>query len=556
MADSPGVEPIPWRWGDPQFRYAARGRDRVMAYLTRRWGAPTPQRARVPGPLRLPASRLSELDFRSLTSMVSRGEVRHDDRSRLLGSVGASYLDLVRLRNLEVPDVADAVAEPSTIEEVEALVHWADRERVAIVPRSGGTSVVGGLDPLRNGHRAVVVVSDRRLSGPGEIRPEARLGSFGAGILGPVLEARLREFRLTLGHFPQSFERSALGGWVAARSFGQASTRYRTPADRLEGFTLVTPKETVRWTRTGQPHETPDPGTVVPGSEGTLGILTEATVTVEPLPKATIWSAALFPAWSPGVVAMRRLVSTPPVPAVLRLSDGDETDLVLAESSWEMGGRFEPLRRIVARLLRFRSEGPRSSCLMIASYEGSVEEAEAGRRAFQTVRRESAAGFLPASVARAWERSRFRTPYLRDDLIERGWFVETFETFVPWSILGKVDAAARAAVRTWAGQCGIRACVTAHLSHPEVGGTSLYFTVIAPLKPGEEEASWWSFKQLTAEAVVSAGGTVSHHHGIGRYHRTWASRSLALPWLEGLRTLKARWDPNGVMNPGKTLPEG
>lgn len=487
--------------------------------------------------------------------MIAEGEVRTDDRERLLASVGSSYLDLVRLRKAEVPALADAVVQPSSVGEMEALVQWADRGGIALVPRSGGTSVVGGLDPLLDGHRAVVVVSDRRLSGPGEVRPDQHLATFGAGILGPELEAELRRYGLTLGHFPQSFERSALGGWIAARSFGQASTRYQTPADRLEGFTIVTPRATVRWNRSQQPPEDPDPGEIVPGSEGTLGVLVEATVRVEPVPATTCWLAALFPAWASGVEAMRRLIAARPVPAVARLSDGDETDLTLAEGGWEAGGSREWLRRLAARALGFRSEGLRTACLLVASYEGSSSEAASGRRVLRSARRELGGTALPSRVGRAWERSRFRTPYLRDDLIERSWFVETFETFVPWSLLGKVDFAAREAVRDWANQRGVRAYVGAHLSHPETEGTSLYFTVIAPQKPGEEETAWKVFKQLTAEAVVSAGGTVSHHHGIGRYHRPWASRSLAASRLEGLKTLKTRWDPNGIMNPGKTIPE-
>ena len=527
----------------------------MLTYLSRRWGpASTPSRPRPVELLHLPASRLSELDIRALTWLVQRGQVRHDDRSRLLGSVGSSYLDLVRLRGLEAPDLADAIVEPGSIEEIEALVQWADREGIALVPRSGGTSVVGGLDPLRNGHRAVVVVSDRRFSNPGPVQPDRHFASFGVGILGPDLEAHLRRRGMTLGHFPQSFERSALGGWIAARSFGQASTRYLTPADRLEGFTMVTPRGTIRWKRGEQSPDRVDPGTIVPGSEGTLGILVDATLRVEPLPTTTRWLAALFPSWNPGVEVMHRLVSELPLPAVLRISDGEETDLTLAESGWEMGGRNELFRRLAAGLLRFHSEGPRKACLMIASYEGSAADVGSALRYFHSVRRESGAVGLPSMVGRAWERSRFRTPYLRDDLIDRGWFVETFETYVRWPGLAKVDSAARLAVRAWATQRGVDAYVGGHLSHPDAEGTSLYFTVIAPQKPGEEAASWLTFKQLTAEAVVSAGGTVSHHHGIGRYHRPWAAQSLAAPWLEGLKTLKSRWDPNGIMNPGKSLP--
>lgn len=455
----------------------------------------------------------------------------------------------------EAPELADAIAEPASVEEVEALVRWADRERIALVPRSGGTSVVGGLDPLRDGLRAVVTISVRRLSRPGAVQLDPRIAAFETGILGPELEAHLRSYGLTLGHYPQSFEGSALGGWIAARSFGQASTRYQTPADRLERFTIVTPSGTFCWDRSRQSPTGPDPGVIVPGSEGTLGVMVDAAVRVETLPDVTRWCAALFRAWEAGIDGMRRLVVARPLPAVVRLSDGEETDLTLAESGWESGGSYDWLRRLAARGLGFRGSRPREACLLIASYEGTFQEVRLGRRVFRSLRQELGAAPLPAAVGRAWERSRFRVPYLRDELMERGWFVETFETFVAWSVLSQVELAAREAVRAWAAGRGVSAYIGAHLSHPTADGTSLYFTVIAPLEPGQEEAAWEEFKRATAEAVVDAGGTVSHHHGIGRYHRPWVRRSVPAGRLEGLRTLKSRWDPNGIMNPGKTLPE-
>jgi FAD/FMN-containing dehydrogenase len=213
------------------------------------------------------------------------------------------------------------------------------------------------------------------------------------------------------------------------------------------------------------------------------------------------------------------------------------------------------MRRVAAAALGYHAAGRRASCLMIASYEGSPAEVRRGEAKFISERRGHRAAWLPAMVGRAWERSRFRTPYLRDDLIESGWFVETFETFVPWVGVPKVKAAAEQAVRAWAAARSVPAYIGAHLSHPTPDGTALYFTVIAPQKQGEEEAAWFEFKQATAEAVVAAGAPVTHHHGIGRFHRPWVARSLPASRLEDLRLLKARWDPNGIMNPGKTLPE-
>ena len=536
-------------------RYPARGRERLLRYLSRVLSG-TPAHAAPEGSLSpLPGTRLSEEDLASLAALLAHDGLLRDDRSRLLASVGSSYRDVARLRSGAEIEAVDAVVEPTTSGEVEAVVGWADQRRIALVPRGGGTSVVGGLDAARDGLRAVVSVSLRRLRRVGPFDASRRLATFEAGILGPELEASLARRGWTLGHFPQSFERSSLGGWLATRSFGQASTRYLTPVDRLEGFGIVTPRGRVDWRRAETPVASPDPGRIVPGSEGILGILVSATLRVEPVAERTRFFAAIFPAWESGVEATRRLATSSPPPAVLRLSDGAETDLTLAEGGWEPGGRREILRTLVAFGLGFRRAPDGETWLMVGSYVGSTEELAAGRAGLPPVLRAAGAAALPAMVGRAWERGRFRTPYLRDDLIAAGWFIETFETFAPWERIAGVVRAARAAVTKWATRQGVPALVGTHLSHPTASGTAAYFTVLAFQVPDRLDAFARDFRAATAEDVVTAGGTVTHHHGIGTYHRPWVDRSLPADWLEGLRILKARWDPNGIMNPGKTLPE-
>ncbi len=551
-----GSRSIPWRWGDPRVRYPNRGRERLLRYLAGHLGGrPPPPPA--PGTLpRLPVPRLSDEDLSILAARLGPHALLRDDASRFLASLGGSYQDVARSRAGSVTDAVDAVVEPTSTGEVESIVRWADERRVALVPRGGGTSVVGGLEPCRNGLRAAVSVSLRHLDHAGPFDPGRRLATFGAGIRGPDLEAALRPHGWTLGHFPQSFEQSSLGGWILTRSYGQASTLYSTPADRLEGFVLVTPAGRIEWHRGERSTIDPDPGEIVPGSEGTLGILVSATLRVERIPQRTRFISAVFPDWEVGVEATRRLATATPRPAVLRLSDGPETDLTLAESGWEEGGRRELWRRIAARGLGFRRRPGGDTCLLIGSYEGPAGEVASGSAEARSVLRASGAVSLPAAVGRAWERGRFRPPYLRDDLIETGWFAETFETFAGWERLGGVVRAARSSVASWAEDHGIPALVGTHLSHPVPDGTAAYFTVMAVRPPGPVESAARAFKETTADAVVDAGGTVTHHHGIGTYHRPWVERSFPPEWVQGLGTLKARWDPNGIMNPGKTLPLG
>lgn len=552
---SHGSPATSWRWGDPRIRYPARGRARLLAYLIRTLGGTPPPAAPPTPPSPLPGPRLSEDDLAELAGLVGPGALFRDDRSRRSASTGGSYRDVALSRAGLISDGADVAVEPTSLREVEAVLRWADSRRIALVPRGGGTSVVGGLDPHRNGLRAVVSVSLGRLRRAGPVDRPHRRATFEAGILGPELEASLHRSGWTLGHFPQSFERSSLGGWIVTRSFGQASTRYLTPVDRLEAFEIVTPRGLVSWRRSERPASAPDPGEIVPGSEGVLGILVSATLRVEPIAEQTRYFAAVLPDWDSGVETTRRLAIASPAPAVLRLSDGPETDLTLAESGWEAGGRREPWRRWAARGLGFRKPPGGETCLLIGSYEGPSTEVDRGRSELRSALREARAAALPSMVGRAWERGRFLAPYLRDDLIEGGWFVGTFETFTRWEGLRAVLRAARASVAAWAGREGVPAVVGTHLSHPTAEGTAAYFTVLAFQVPDRIDPAAHAFKETTAEAVVRAGGTVTHHHGIGTYHRAWVRRSFPAGWLEGLRTLKARWDPNGIMNPGKTLPE-
>ena len=501
-------------------------------------------------------SRLSDTELADLSRQAGpSGVVQWDAASRRAASVGGSYADLQHLRIGELTDVVDAVVIPSSRAEVEALVGWADRERIALVPRGGGTSVVGGLDPLRGDCQGVVSVSLDRLQRAGPIDSVRGRAQFEAGIFGPDLEAFLAQQGWTLGHFPQSFERSSLGGWILTHSFGQSSTRYGTPVDRLEGFEIVTPAGTFQWERSASGTPTPDPGTTVPGSEGILGIQVSATVRVDRRPALSRYFAALLPNWEAGVDVTHRLAVSEPIPAVLRLSDAPETELSLAESGWEAGGRREWLRRITARCLRYRAAPGEGSCLLIGSAEGSRGEVAQVSDTVRSTVRAARGAVLPGAVGRSWERGRFRTPYLRDDLVDLGWFVETFETFAPWARAAVVAKAARTAVEAWAARQGVHAFLGTHLSHPNGAGTALYFTTIAP-QPGDRiDPMVQDFVRSTASAVVDAGGTVTHHHGIGTYHRPWVRASYPAEWLDSLRALKARWDPHGIMNPGKTLPE-
>lgn len=529
---------------------------RVKTYLRERLGVPREGSGGAPialKDLKLAPSRLSKEDVAKIRALLPMGAVSDEGEERLLHSYGQAYADLLALRRGTITRLTDLVVHPSCLAEVEAVVKYASEHDLAIVPWGGGTSVVGGVDPEMGRHKGVLTLSLARLVDPLWLNPVNRTARFQCGIRGPDLESFLDSRGHTLGHFPQSFEFSTLGGWLATRSSGQASGRYGDIADRVRGATVVTPEGTIVWERGSSESAGPDLSSVLLGNEGTLGIFVEATLTVEPHPEARSFRALMFPDWNAGIEAMRSLAQSTPAPAVLRLSDADETALTLegrapAESiSGRVRERFGP------RILELRKIDPEAMCLAILSYEGSAADVATGERLTRDVVRSAGALDLGRSAGESWRKDRFMLPYLRDDLMEDGWFVETLETGASWCDLGAVAVGVRQALVTAARSQRFALLTGMHISHATSQGACLYVTLIAPQVPGKEATQWKALKDAATEAVLKAGGALSHHHGVGTLHRPWIREVRRSVPTRSFRAVKNVLDPHGTLNPGKTL---
>jgi len=535
-----------WGWGedghDAPLAAAAR------ALLVERVG-PLPAARRNPVALeevRLPEVALPPAAREQLVAVVGAEHVRDDRLARVTHAAGRGYHDLVRLRAGDASGAPDAVVYPADAAEVAAVLRLCAEAGVAVVPFGGGTSVVGGVEPLRGRFPAVIALDLTRMDRLLAVDPVSLTAVVQPGMTGPALEEALAAHALTLGHFPQSFEFSTVGGWVATRSAGQASTGYGRIDALVVALRVVTPSGEIAVRPVPASAAGPSLRELLVGSEGTLGVIVEVVLRVRARPNVRRYEAFSLPGFAAGVDAFRALVQAGDAPDVMRLSDPVETRVSLALAD----GGFAT--RALGAYLRAR--GHREACLTIVGW-GVTSEAELRRRRTAAARalRAHGAVTLGTPVGHAWEHGRFHAPYLRDELLAHGVMVETLETATTWDRLLELhDAVAAALDRALRGR-GTPPVVMCHVSHVYRAGASLYFTFVARQQEGSELEQWHAAKAAASDAILAHGGTITHHHAVGRDHAPWLPDEVGELGIELLRAAKATLDPAGIMNPGKLV---
>jgi alkyldihydroxyacetonephosphate synthase len=465
---------------------------------------------------------------------------------RVRHATGCGYADLARLRGGRLDAAPDAVLLPADSDAVRRVLEVCAAEGIAVVPYGGGTSVVGGIEPLRGGHTRLVSLDLTGLRGVSVDR-RSLTARLGAGLRGPEAEAALGDEGVMLGHFPQSFEYATIGGFAATRSAGQASSGYGRFDELVSAVRLLAPAGDLRTLET--PHTAAGPALreLVLGSEGVFGVIPEVTVRVRPAPAVRRYEAWIAESFEAGAEIVRALAQGPGLPDVIRVSDEEETEVSLALSGPRgvAGALFE-------RYLRLRKR--RGGALVVVGIEGD-EESVARRRALAVrALRRGGAAYLGQSAGRSWEHGRFQGPYLRDTLMGMGAMVETLETSHTWSRLRELYDAVGGAIRGAMAAQGTPGLAFCHLSHAYADGASLYFTFICRARHGEEVGQWRAVKRAASEAILAAGGTITHHHAVGRDHAPYMEAEVGEVGLDALRAVKERLDPAGIMNPGKLLP--
>jgi alkyldihydroxyacetonephosphate synthase len=461
-----------------------------------------------------------------------------DAHERLGHSYGKSFRDLVRAWRRQYDNPVDFVAYPENEDQLEAILAWCTEQRVAAIPYGGGSSVVGGVEPPRESHcRGAVSIDLSRLDRVLEVDRESRAARIQAGVYGPSLEEQLRPYQLTLRHFPQSFEFSTLGGWIATRSGGHYATLYTHIDEFVESLRVLTPSGWVETRRLPGSGAGPSPDRLFIGSEGTLGIITAAWMRLQDRPRYRATASVRFADFLAGAKAVRAIAQAGLYPSNLRLldptealtagaGDGSAAILVLGFESAD-----HPLDPWMQRALE-----------CCRDYGGSYDDTTWRTREDAEAARSGAAG--------AWRSAFLRGPYLRDTLVSLGMVSETFETAVTWDRFPELHAGVLATVQRALNELCGGGQVSCRFTHVYPDGPAPYYTVIAPGRGGDLVALWDAIKAAASEAILVHGGTITHHHAVGRDHRPWYDRERPELFARALVAAKAALDPAGILNPG------
>jgi alkyldihydroxyacetonephosphate synthase len=522
-------EQIFWGWGEPGAGPSLP--DHALPFLRERLGVDgeVVERPVALADVRLAASALAPGVREGLAGVVGAAHVRDDREARVLRCRGKSYLDLLAQRAGDCEAAPDAVVAPASHDEVLAVLRLCSDAAVAVIPFGGGTSVVGGVEPERGPCAAAISLDLGRMDSVVAVDERSRIAVLEPGLRLPEADRALAARGLTLAHVPQSYEWATVGGCVATRSAGQSSTGHGRIDEKLVAVRCATPLGDLATIDAPASAAGPALRELVAGSEGALGVITQVALRVEPVAAARRYEGWFAPGFATGCDALRTLEQAGAAPDVARLSDAHETDL---------GFAFAGVPAWVRRALGRR-------CLVICGWEGTHEHVAQRRAAAARTLRRSGARYASRYAGREWVASRFAGPHLRDDLLDRGVMVETLETATTWSNLERLYGAVRAALAGTLCAC--------HVSHLYPTGASLYFTVFARRDDGDPAGQWRALKTAATDAIVAAGGTLTHHHAVGRDHMPWLVAETGALGAEVLRAVKERVDPAGVMNPGKLL---
>ena len=539
-------------WGWVKAHNPLEGREAAFGWMAEALGT---------GPLpETPAKKLEEVSLRAprlggkRAALAAIAELRDDTFERAAHTRGKSYFDLLKLRAGDLSDAPDAVVYPKSSDEVVRVLAWAAAERVAVVPFAGGSSVVGGLTGSAGGFDAVIALDLTSMSRFISVDKVSLTATAEAGIYGVDFEAALGAQGFKHGHHPQSFEFSTLGGWIAASGAGQQSNAYGRAGDWFAGAEVATAKGLWRLPALPASAAGPDLRALIVGSEGALGVITQATVRIHPVPEASDYSAYLFADFASGAEAIRRMVQAELPTATMRLSDPDETYFFQAFGKAGAAPTFKD--KLQAQYLNARGMGNKP-CAMILGFEGDQDRVDYGAAAAKRIIRACGGIGVGKAPANRWYQSRFHGPYSRDPMMDRGLGVDTLETATTWSNIDNlykgVRGALEGAMRDKAPTKGAHGIVLAHISHAYHDGASLYFTYVWPRDLSNEIAQWRAIKGAASDAIVRAGGTITHHHGVGEDHAPWLEAEKGATGIGVLKAVKRELDPAGVMNPGKMV---
>ena len=503
--------------------------------------------------IKIRASRLTSELEKNLIKIVGAENLKLDNYERIFHSVGKSYYDVLRLRFNLLTEYTDGVIYPSSDLEIEDILKFCKLKNIAVIPFGGGSSVVGGVEALKNkGQKAILTLDLTKMNALRDIDMNSSTATFQTGIYGPDLENILNEKGYTLGHFPQSFEYSTLGGWIAARGSGQQSGKYGKIEKMIVSMKVITTEGSIHTFKLPPNSMGPDLNNIFTGSEGVLGVITEATMKIHKLPESRKYFAIVFPSFENGINFIKEVHRRSIKVSMARLSDEDETFIFAGLNS--IGKPITIPRKfkkyLTEKVLSWNNIGSRRSA-MIAGVESSPSEIDSIMDSLKQIIVANQGFYGGTSPGKNWVRSRFNMPYLRNHFMERGVGVDTLETSITYDRILGLHENVNLSIRKVQPVCN----TLCHISHSYPEGASLYFTIIFPLDTKNPIEQWKNIKNAASDAIFEHGGSISHHHGIGVDHKEWYIKIIGENARKGLLQLKKSWDPKGILNPGKLFSE-
>ena len=545
-----------WGWGHEDVTFDDSTKPELWPYLKRelgvdeiRWEKPVAFED-----VTLPEQKKNEAFLAAIQSGLGDGQVVDDKKSRLVHAAGKSFRDLWLMRHGQVQFAPDCVVYPDTEEDVALVVRAAHEHGVVLVPFGGGSNIAGCLVPSDRGGRMVVSLDMCRMHRVLEVDRYSLTARIQPGVYGQHLEDQLAEHGVTLGHFPDSFLHSTLGGWVATRSAGMQSDIYGKIEDMVISLRMVTPSGTIITRTVPKSSNGIDIKHLCIGSEGILGVITEVVVQVHHKPEKEDWYGWLFPDFKSGLDAIHECHRGDCMPTVTRLNDPKKTALSFAFKHPKTGIKDKIAKAFKWYIGNVKKIDFNQCCLMVVKYEGTPQAFNRIKNRVTAIYKKHRGVCLGAEPGRSFAKVKFDFPHLRDYVMDRSIMADVSETATTWDNLRTLHESGLANVEQAIKDTGVDAWVGCHLSHSYRTGASLYFTFGCQQREGREIEQYRHVTKATEDAFMKNGGTLSHHHAVGTEHLPWVEEDLSPTGLKAVKALKAGLDPNDIMNPGKIIP--
>ena len=545
-----------WGWGYEDVTFDDSTKPELWPYLKRelgvdeiRWEKPVAFED-----VTLPEQKNNEAFLAAIGAELGEGQVVDDKKSRLVHAAGKSFRDLWLMRHGQVQFAPDCVVYPDTEEDVALVVRAAHEHGVVLVPFGGGSNIAGCLVPSDRGGRMVVSLDMCRMHRVLEVDRYSLTARIQPGVYGQHLEDQLAEHGVTLGHFPDSFLHSTLGGWVATRSAGMQSDIYGKIEDMVISLRMVTPSGTIITRTVPKSSNGIDIKHLCIGSEGILGVITEVVVQVHHKPEKEDWYGWLFPDFKSGLDAIHECHRADCMPTVTRLNDPKKTALSFAFKHPKTGIKDKIAKAFKWYIGNVKKIDFNQCCLMVVKYEGTPQAFNRIKNRVTAIYKKHRGVCLGAEPGRSFAKVKFDFPHLRDYVMDRSIMADVSETATTWDNLRTLHESGLADVEQAIKDTGVDAWVGCHLSHSYRTGASLYFTFGCLQREGREIEQYLYVKKAAEDAFMKNGGTLSHHHAVGTEHLPWVEEDLSPTGLKAVKALKAGLDPNDIMNPGKIIP--